>query len=713
VLNNLSVVWDPLLPAEILAAIAAVCLVVFALGLIAPRIGRVAPALGWRVATAAALLAALGNPSVIVEDREPLSDIAIVVVDESLSQKIGGRAEATQQALEEIEAKLAGRNDLELRVVRVGPSADPATFEASNVPPTGTRLFSALEDALAEVPRDRFAGAMFITDGQVHDVPEVLEEFAIDGPLHVLLSGRRDAGDRRLTVVQSPGYGIVGNSVRLTLRIDEPAAVRARQAQVTIRRDGEADGRTILAPVGSDHTIELIVDRGGPSVYDISVAPGPAELTLANNRAIVIVNGIRDRLRVLLVSGQPHPGERTWRNLLKADPSVDLVHFTILRPPEKQDGTPVRELSLIAFPYRELFEIKLNEFDLIIFDRYRRMGVLPSVYLRNIADYVLAGGALLEAAAPSQSPIASLYRTDLARVLPAAPSGDVVSEPFHVGVTDKGRRHPVTATLRGLPPPGSDVLPQWGRWFRQIDAAANSGTVVLDGTEERPMLILDRVGEGRVAQLLSDHIWLWARDFEGGGPHDELLRRLAHWLMKEPELEEDRLTAVARGNRLEITRRSLEPIDAPVTVTLPSGRTEAVALEEAGQGRAVGELIIDEAGLFQLTDGERSTLAGVGALNSVELSDVTATDVVLRPLVTATGGGVSWLTESPVPDIRHNLRGRDMASVGANATSSWLAFQANSAFTVTGIRALPLLPAILLLFLTAVVLLLAWRREGR
>ncbi len=712
-MNNLSVVWDPLLPAEILAVIAAVCLVVFSLGLFAPRIGRIAPALGWRVITAGALLAALGNPSLIVEDREPLSDIAIVVVDESLSQAIGSRIETTQLALEQVEAKLADRDDLELRVVRVGPSSDPASLEANSAPPAGTRLFLALEDAMADVPRDRFAGAMFITDGQVHDAPEILEEFAIDGPLHVLLSGSRDAGDRRLSVVQSPGYGIVGNSVRLTLRIDEPAAIRARQAQVTIRRDGETDGRTILAPVGSDHTIELIVDRGGPSVYDISVAPGPAELTLANNRAIVVVNGIRDRLRVLLVSGQPHPGERTWRNLLKADPSVDLVHFTILRPPEKQDGTPVRELSLIAFPYRELFEVKLNEFDLIIFDRYRRMGVLPSVYLRNIADYVIDGGALLEAAAPNQSPIASLYRTDLARVLPAAPTGDVVSEPFHAGVTDKGRRHPVTASLRGLPPPDSDTPPQWGRWFRQVDAATNSGTVVMDGIEERPLLILDRVGEGRVAQLLSDHIWLWARDFEGGGPHDELLRRLAHWLMKEPELEEERLAAVARGNRLEITRRSLEPVVEPVTVTFPSGRTEEVVLEEAGQGRAVGELLIDEAGLFQLSDGERSTLAGVGALNSVELSDVTATDVVVRPVVAATGGGISWLADNPVPDLRRNPRGRDMASVGPKTNSPWLPIQTKSAFTVSGIRALPLLPAILLLLLTAVVLLLAWRREGR
>lgn len=712
-MKNFSVAWDPLLPTEILGLIAAVCVVVFALGLIAPRIGRVAPALGWRLTTAGALIAALANPSVIVEDREPLSDIAIVVVDDSLSQGIGARSEDTQRALEEVEAKLAGREDLELRVVRVGRSDDPASIDASNEPQSGTRLFAALENAMAEVPRDRFAGAMFITDGQVHDTPDIPDDFALDGPLHVLLSGRREAGDRRLSVVQSPGYGIVGQSVRLTLRIDEPASVRTRQAQVTIRRDGETAGRTILAPVGSDHTIELIVDRGGSSVYDITVAEGPAELTLANNRAIVIVNGIRDRLRVLLVSGQPHPGERTWRNLLKADPSVDLVHFTILRPPEKQDGTPVRELSLIAFPYRELFEIKLNEFDLIIFDRYRRMGVLPSIYLKNIADYVLAGGALLDAAAPSQSPITSLYRTDLARVLPAEPTGDVISEPFYVSVTDTGRRHPVTATLPGLQPPDSDELPQWGRWFRQIDAVPHSGITVMEGTEERPLLILDRVGEGRVAQLLSDHIWLWARDFEGGGPHDELLRRLAHWLMKEPELEENQLTAVARANRLEITRRNLEPVTEPVEVTFPSGRTEQVVLEEAGQGRAVGELVIDEAGLYQLTDGQRSTITGVGALNSVELSDVTATDAILRPLVTATGGSISWLVDNPVPDIRHIARGRDMASIDISANTQWIAFQANSAFKVSGIRALPLLPALLLLFLTAAALLLSWRREGR
>ena len=132
----------------------------------------------------------------------------------------------------------------------------------------------------------------------------------------------------------------------------------------------------------------------------MAVAPLDGEIALQNNRTVIATEGIRDRLQVLLVSGEPHPGERTWRNLLKADASVDLVHFTILRPPEKQDGTPVKELSLIAFPTRELFVEKLSEFDLVIFDRYERRGILPTVYLNNVVDYVRAGGAVLVASGP-------------------------------------------------------------------------------------------------------------------------------------------------------------------------------------------------------------------------------------------------------------------------------------------------------------------------
>ena len=698
-MNTVSLGWSPLVPEAALFGLVALSAAVLAVGLL-----RQAPGLGWRVLAAVALLVALANPALVLEEREPLRDITVAVVDETASQDIGERRARTAAAIEAIRERLGDARDVELRVVRVGPGGG-----GGGGPVDGTRLFTALERAMADIPRRRFAGAFMLTDGQVHDLPEAARAFDLGGPLHVMLSGDRDEGDRRLSVVRAPTFGIVGQSARLTIRVDDPPGAGIRQARLTLRRDGADPGRTLLAPVGTDHTIDLIIDRGGPSVYELTVEDGPRELTRANNRTVVVVNGVRDRLRVLLVSGEPHPGERTWRNLLKADPSVDLVHFTILRPPEKQDGTPVRELSLIAFPIRELFEINLHDFDLVIFDRYQRRGVLPQLYLGNIASYVAAGGALLEAAGPNFASTRSLYRTPLASVLPAEPTGTVFEESFRARVTDAGRRHPVTASL---PDAGGDA-PSWGRWFRHIEAEPRSGTVIMDGARDRPLLVLDRVGEGRVAQLMSDHIWLWARGYEGGGPHAELLRRLSHWLMKEPELEEDSLRAELRGDQLTITRRSLEADERAVTVTFPSGRTADVVLEDVGQGRAVGTLPVDEAGLYSLNDGERTTLAAVGALNPREFSDVKTTPAHLVPFAAASGGGVAWFADGATPDIRLLAPGRAMFGAAAGGSRPWFGLQRNGDFTVTGVSELPLWPAVVILLLGLGGLLLAWRREGR
>ncbi len=708
-MNAVSLAWDPLFPATILAALAAASALILALGLF-----RRAGGLAWRGLAATAILIALANPALIVERREPLSDIAVVVVDETASQAIGDRPARTQAALKAIEAQLGDRDDIELRVVRVGPGdgAAPAAGLARSGPVDGTHLFAALERALADIPRRRLAGVMMITDGQVHDAPNA-ESLNLQAPLHALITGDRAAGDRKLTVIEAPNFGIVGEQVQATIRVDDPANAGVRQARLQLRRDGETQTRTVLVDIGTDYRLDLPIDHGGTSVFELTVEPGPQELTAVNNSTVIVVNGVRDRLRVLLVSGQPHPGERTWRNLLKADPSVDLVHFTILRPPEKQDGTPVRELSLIAFPIRELFETKLNDFDLIIFDNYERRGVLPQFYLANIADYVKAGGALLEAVGPGFASPLSLYRTPLAEVLPGAPTGNIVEEGFRARVTDAGYRHPVTSALPGAGTPGGNEPPDWGRWFRQIEVDALSGTVLMEGTRERPLLILDRVGEGRVAQLLSDQIWLWARGYEGGGPHAELLRRLAHWLMKEPELEEDRLVAELQGDRLAIVRRSLEPDDSPVQVVFPSGRVESVQLEEAGGGQSTGFIQVDEAGLYRLDDGTRTALTAVGALNPLEFQTVAATDTILAPISAATGGGVVWLADSATPDLRRIGRGRDMAGTAAGGTRPWLGLQRNGDFIVRGIAEVPILPALLILLFAMASLLLAWRREGR
>jgi hypothetical protein len=692
----------PLLPWTAIVLLGVACASALLLGSL-----RRARGLLWRALAFAILLAALVNPSAVEEQRVPQRDIAIVLVDESPSQRIGDRQRMTDAALASLEDRLARERDLDLRVIRVGKT-QPGTGD------DGTRLFTALYRAMSEVPRQRLAGIVMITDGQVHDVPSgdanALKE-AIGTPLHVLLSGRPDEGDRRLVVDQAPSFGLVGKELKLTIRVEdlpqslpkERQAGPTGQARVTWRKDGSTP-HPIMVPVDRDVTLPVAIDHGGPNVIEIEAEPGAHELTLGNNRAVVVVSGVRDRLRVLLVSGEPHAGERVWRNILKSDPSVDLVHFTILRPPEKQDGTPIRELSLIAFPIRELFDVKLDEFDLIIFDRYSRRGVIPQAYLENVARYVRNGGAFLEAAGPSFGTPLSLARTPLGTILPTEPTGNVFEEGFKARVTDLGRRHPVSERLSGAGAPGSD--PTWGRWFRQVEARVHHGTTLMIGDHDDPLLVLDRVGKGRVAQLLSDQMWFWARGFEGGGPEEELLRRLAYWLMKEPDLEENDLRAVVEGDRLMVRRQSLEPDDRPITVTMPDGSTQTLTLSPDTGGRSSGSLPIGEMGLYRVTDGNRTALAAAGPLNPVEFADVRTTPERLSPVVAATGGGIFWVGDGTMPEIRRVYP--DRAAVGRN----WMGLRANGDYIVTGFSEIPLLPGIAALLLIVGGLLAAWRREG-
>ncbi len=647
----------------------------------------------WRTLAFSILVLTLLNPSLVTEERTPLKDVAVIIVDDSPSQGLGKRRDQVNAALDQLRKEAEKFSDtLDLRIVTVGQDGLAAADQ-------GTRLLAPLSRALSDVPARRVAGAILLTDGQVHDVAPDIETKGLPAPLHVLLSGRANETDRRLVIVKAPAFGIVGKEMGMTLRIEDNAASLNKKASLSIRRDG-GQATSLAAPIGTDFQLPFTLNHGGSTVFEIEVSPKPNELTLANNRAAVSINGVRDRLRVLLVSGEPHAGERTWRNLLKSDPSVDLIHFTILRPPEKQDGTPINELSLISFPTRELFEVKIADFDLVIFDRYRRRGVLPSSYLRNIVNYVAKGGALLEAVGPTFAGPFSIYRTPLGKALPGAPTGRVVKRGFRPTVTEMGKRHPVTADLSAAKP-GKD----WGRWFRQIDVSVKQGRVLMNGADERPLLILDRFGDGRVAQLNSDHIWLWARGYEGGGPQAELLRRLAHWLMKEPELEETDLRAIAKDDQLEITRRDIDAKTRDITVTGPDGKVITVALEEERDGLYTGSVPISQPGLYRVSDGDRVFMAAAGALNPIEFSDINATTELLAPLSTATGGALRWLDKG-VPHLRRIAPGRNAAG------RDWVGLTANGDYVVTGVNVVPLLPALLVLLLALGATAFAWRREG-
>src|SRR5499427_8813785 len=686
---NFGISFAPLVPETIVWVALAIGCVLAAMLVFAKARGK------WmRIIAMTLFVLALANPSITREDRDPLTSVAVVVIDKSPSQEFGDRTKQTDAVRAELAERLGKIPGVEVRFVEAGQS-DGET--------DGTRLFNALTTTLADVPHDRIAGAIIVTDGRVHDVPTDAASLGFSAPVHALITGRANERDRRVVLITTPRFGIVGQSQTISYRVEDQGASPGT-AQITVKRDGETiDTRSVR--VGQQVNVSVPIPHPGPNIVEIEASPIENELTLVNNRAVVSIDGVRDKLRVLLVSGEPHAGERTWRNLLKSDANVDLVHFTILRPPEKQDGTPINELSLIAFPTRELFQQKINDFQLIIFDRYARQGVLPIVYFDNIAKYVHNGGAVLVSAGPDYASNTSIWRTPLDSVLPAEPVG-VTEKPYYAHLSDTGKRPPVTRGLEGA----DSEPPHWSRFFRTVDTRNAVGAPVMTGADGKPLLLLSRFGEGRVALLLTDHIWLWARGYEGGGPHLDLLRRMSHWLMKQPDLDEEALRLQVQGKDLVVIRQTMADSVPPVTVTSPSGTTRELTLAAGEPGEWRASMTANELGLWQATDGTLKALINVGPTNPKEFSEVTSTAETLRPLTQATGGDARRVVDGGSLDLPRIVPVRSSTVFQGEG---WMGVKMREASIVKGVGVLPIFAGLIGLFLLLGAFAATWLREGR
>ncbi|PWJ94234.1 hypothetical protein C8D77_101918 [Mesorhizobium loti] len=691
---NWSISFEPLISWPLLA-LALVPLALLALvGLWFRQRGSV-----FRFIALLALAAALFNPVFLNEEREPLKSVVALIVDRSQSQDIGDRTKQTDEALAGLQQRLGRFKQFDVRVVEAGKS------EAAEER-TETRLFGALEGAFRDVPPSRIGGAIMVTDGEVHDAPPGAPDF--NAPLHALITGNDHEKDRRIRFENAPRFGLVGKPLDMTYRV---ISTENETGPVDVRVSVNGEQVAVEhATVGQAMPLQVTIPGAGRNIVELAIDREPGELTDTNNRAIALIDGIRENLRVLLVSGEPHAGERTWRNLLKSDASVDLVHFTILRPPEKQDGTPINELSLIAFPTRELFVEKIKDFDLIIFDRYQHRDVLPILYYDYISEYVEKGGALLIAAGPEYAGESSIARTPLMAALPAMPTGEVVDKAFYPRLTDLGQRHPVTRGLDG----SASEPPHWSRWYRTIGVQNPEGEVVMKGADNRPLLLLDRKGEGRVGMLLSDQGWLWARGFEGGGPHVQLYRRIAHWLMKEPELEEERLTADGRGMVLEIRRQTMADDPGPAQIITPSGKTLTVKLEKSEPGVFLGSVETSEIGLYQVANGDLTALAHVGPVNAPEFADVISTENRLKAPAEATGGSVRRLAPSTALGSDVTLPSIvPVRSAGAASGSDWIGLRTTDDSVLKAVSRVPLFGGFLGLGLLLLAMGSMWYREGR
>ena len=697
---NWSIDFAPMLPGPFLWV-----LILLALALVGMLFLRRTRGALLRLAALGALIAALLNPTLREEEREKLSNVAVVVIDQSTSQKLAKRPDETTAIKADLEAKLAKVPNLTVKWVDAGKPGEQTA--------SGTNLFTDLGAALNDTPPDRIAGVVFVTDGQVHDVPKLASNLGFDAPVHSLLTGSPGEFDRRIEIIEAPRYGLVGQSRPIKFAVRESGKPGQSGSSVTlkVRREGKTD-ETVKTEIGRTVQIDMPFPHSGTNILELELDTAPGELTPANNRSVIAAEGVRENLRVLLVSGEPHAGERTWRNLLKSDAAVDLVHFTILRPPEKQDGTPINQLSLIAFPTRELFSEKIKDFDLIIFDRYQHRGILQLLYYDNIAHYVNNGGALLIAAGDDYAGNFSIYKTPLSAALPAPPTGRVLEMPFKAKITTEGLKHPVTQGLLG----GAGDVPTWGKWFRQAEVRPDRGRIVMQGAEDRPLLILDRKAKGRVALLTSDQAWLWARGFDGGGPHTDLLRRLSHWLMKEPELEEERLVATSKGLKLTLERRSMEDKVGPIKLSGPGGEAADVTPVASTPGVWTSSIDVKTPGLYKAEtagpNGPITAVVNAGVEDPREMSEVTASEDKLKPIADATGGGVFWTKSSPDASIdvpRVSL----LSNAKVLAGSGWMGFKDREAYLTRGVKLTPLFTGLAALAALLFLMALAWWREGR
>lgn len=667
----------PQLPLWALAALVAATAAAMAYGLLMRADGVL-----WRTLAAALLLTALLDPQTVRELRQVLDDQVLVVVDDSPSQQLGERPAQTDAALETVTRgldRMAAEGGLAYRVVHLSEkeSSEP-----------GTLLLGALEQVVSETDARRISAAIVLTDGQAHDAGA-----PPSWPVHVLVSGDERRRDRSITLLQAPSFGLVRTGIKVVYVVEDHGGASESVAPVELWVNGRMQ-RQLEAPVGTPSTVTVELPHAGPVAVELRTPAAADEVTSRNNQAIASVNGVRDRLRVLLVSHSPHPAARVWRNLLKTDPAVDLIHFTILRTLDRLSPVPEKELSLIEFPVQRLFIEEIDSFDLIVFDRYRRRQLMSDVYFSSIVEYVRNGGALLVALGGPSDPAPGLLQILLPDVAPVQPTGASLTAPYSVEPTELGRRHPLTRAV-------VDDLERAGPWYWQKELQVESGETLLTGAQGWPLLTTARVGDGRVGVLATDQAWLWSRGHGGGGPHGELFRRLAHWLMGEPELEEERLWLTNDGDGLVVSHQTLAESASDAELAAPDGKVVRVPLAEMRPGLWQGRLAADEAGIYRVKSGALEAIGLMGVHDILEHRNVTPSTEILRPFAEASGGSVRRIADG-VPTLRRSNGSGD----------SWIGLPRRRTYAVSGIDLVRLLPAWAALAAALAALCLAWLAEA-
>jgi len=682
--SSLNIIFDPALPTAWLWGIIACLLVLTAYMLIVRVKGLI-----FRVLTFLLFLLLILNPTLLEEIREAHKDTVLLVLDESQSMSLGTRMQDARAAVTSLSTKLQSIPSLDVQILPLGRNT-----KAEN----GTQLFSSLSSEISQIPKNRLAGVIIISDGQIHDVPDSIET---DAPIHFIQVGGSQEQDRRIDLIDTPVFGVLDSQQTVQFKVTDSNNGRRQSDKLVPVKIfvNHVLQEERIAPLGVTLNVTVPIENPGPNVIELITPLMKGELSPHNNHRTLSINGVRDRLRVLLVTGAPHNGGRMWRQILKSDPSVDLIHFTILRPPDTLDNTPINELSLIAFPVEKLFNEKIYDFDLIIFDDYKNRGVLTSSYFDNIAKYIDEGGAFLEVVGNDFLDRRELTDSNLYAQFPITPTGQRIQLEYKPKLTAKGRAHPITRSL-------SPQQQGWSPFFRLDASIQKRGDALMTGIDGLPLLVSDRVGKGRMATIMTDQLWLWYRGYESGGPSLELLRRLAHWLMKEPTLDEFQIDYDIDGMDVTLRQPGLGLAEGQLEITTTTESLETLTSTTVEDGLYIYQWEAPRTGVFYATDGRTTKSIEVGAINKKELKNIQATDALIQPVVQDTQGGsyeASGLEKIKIVHTNRSSRFADRFTLSLHDPES---------YRVVGADRTSLIPYSLLLFLGLGFLMLTWWRES-
>ncbi|MBL0217460.1 MAG: hypothetical protein IPQ07_26750 [Myxococcales bacterium] len=547
------------------------------------RATRGAPA--WRRATMIGLRAgaAVGALVVFLEPAVELRQVArepnriAILIDDSKSMALAeatdgpSRIERTRQLLESSKSALTAweqSHKIDYYTFSETVSATSLAALASDTAQgKATLIRKALETIRARYEGRDLAGIVLISDGastggfDEDSGDGAVRDFlrSLDTRVHTVWAARPGLKDVAVAKVMADEFAFVRTVVRIDAVI-RTTGLPARKVLVTLSTDGQPLRQKMVDFPGGEHdvtvTFEVTPPRVGRYVYEVSVPVAAGEAVTTNNARSFVVRVIRDKIRVLMVAGQPGWDVRALRQMLKSNPNVDLISFFILRTQDDiSAGVANDEMSLIPFPTRELFEQQLPSFDLIILQNFEYLPYGIGDYLENIRSYVEGGGGLAMLGGAASFTSGGYYGTPVATALPVELYGPFDTGPvldtgkFTPQLTENGVLHPVTS-LRYSP---DDNLATW-KALPQLEgvnlvASAKPDATVLathprlktKGGKPMPVIVAGDYGKGRSLAVTTDSVWRWgfvsaAKNGDNGRQYTKFWENAMGWLIQDPAL---------------------------------------------------------------------------------------------------------------------------------------------------------------------------------